>query len=166
MTPPIDALIDILNQEAALYGKMAELLQDEKAAAIATRLEGLHAARTEKERLIAGIGQLERRRLELATAINRDWFDAQGPVALKDLIRRLDPDAAGRLWRCREHLLATIARVSDMNTENASLLAHSRKWVTGAMRLLDHLFNPQAVYQRSGRFSRQGRTGSVLNGTY
>ena len=162
----IDVLIDILTRETALYQKMAGILREERAVTIASSLDGLHAVRGEKEQTIAAIADLERQRLGLARTINREWFGATGPVAVSDLVSRLDPPAAQRLSRCRETLVDTLNHVSDMNARNASLLAHSMKWVGGAMRLLEHLFNPQAVYQRTGKFAGGGRTGRVLNGTY
>lgn len=166
MGSPLDALVAILNEETVLYEKMADILRQEKAAALASQLDGLHAARIEKERLISIISQLERRRLSVVRAIHRDGDDAQRPVSVMHLVSRLDPPSARRLSRSREMLLATLKRVDDMNTENASLMAHSVKWVTGAMRLLDHLFNPQTVYHRSGRFAQKRHAGRVLNGTY
>ena len=166
MDSPLDMLVEILNQETALYEKMADILRQEKAATLASRLEGLHAARVAKEQLIRAISQLERQRLSAIQAIHREGRDAAGTVSVSNLIRRLDSSSARRLSRSREMLLATLKRVSDMNAENASLMAHSVKWVTGAMRLLDHLFNPQTVYHRSGRFAQNRHAGRVLNGTY
>ncbi|MFH1982212.1 MAG: flagellar protein FlgN [Pseudomonadota bacterium] len=166
MDNPIDALIDILTQETVIYQRMVEILHQESVATIASSLDGLHAARSDKEMLINAISQLERRRVVLTHALNRDWFNASGPVSFSRLVARLDLPTAQRLTRSREALVTTLVRVNDMNTRNASLLAHSVKWVAGAMRLLDHLLNPQAVYRRSGRFAPTGRTGRVLSGTY
>jgi hypothetical protein len=85
---------------------------------------------------------------------------------LSAIVQRLDPTTARRLTRCREALNETLRRVNDLNAENAAIMAHSMKWIGGAMRLLDHLFNPKTVYRRSGRFAQGGHTGRVLNGTY
>jgi flagellar biosynthesis/type III secretory pathway chaperone len=166
MESPIDALIVILDQEAALYTRMADVLGEEKAATIASNVADLHIVGSKKEKMISAISRLERHRLRLAHAINREWFNAQGPVAFSDLVQHLDPQAAHRLTQRRETLLTTLGRVKALNAENASLLSHSISWVGGAMRLLNHLFNPQTVYQRSGRFAKGGHTGRVLNGTY
>jgi len=162
----IDALIEILDQEAAVYEKMADVLGEEKSAAIASNLAVLQSARSQKETMIAVISELEHNRQQVARAINREWFNAQGPVAFSTLVPHLAPQDAHRLTQCRETLLTTLGRVKDLNAENASLLSHSISWVGGAMRLLNHLFNPQTVYQRSGRFARGGHTGRVLSGTY
>ncbi len=162
----VDALIEILDQETAAYLKMADVLGEEKAAAVASNLADLHTARSKKEQLVTVISQLERHRLNTVQTIHREWFNAQGPVAFSNLVQRLDPPAAHRLRQCRETLLTALGRVKDLNAENASLLSHSISWVGGAMRLLNHLFNPQTVYQRSGRFARGGHTGRVLNGIY
>lgn len=169
MNAAIDELILILNKQTECYREMKAVLQDEARAIPLSNRQGLDRARLRKEKVVARIQRLERKRedsvRQLATALGID----ASMVKVSDLAAYLPAPYDRKLRTCADVLRSLIEEVRLKNGANRKLLQYYMKWVNNALNLLTDLFDEQPVYRKPGiRLENSGyrsNSGRIIRGS-
>lgn len=162
--PLISELIRILNEETRLYAGLHVAVKDEHAALTRISTEDLTAAGLEKARIAAAARKLEVQRNAVVTRIAQGLGLSAAAVRISDIAARVAPEQGEALMACRRDMVAVVTALHRDNQRNARLITSALSFVRGAIRLFDNLFNPQAVYQRTGRVRYSRPRGKMLSG--
>ncbi|MBI3128942.1 MAG: flagellar protein FlgN [Candidatus Tectomicrobia bacterium] len=152
MTKAISRLVEILEQEARLYGELTVLLEKEREAIRALDMSRLEEQLGAKAILIGRIQKLEIERGSLAATIGREQGIAGGAeFRLLDLVRRAPAPWAGRIMEVRLQLREAVERANEHNEGNRFLAEGLLGTMNGIMEHLKEIISGPSVYGRGGR---------------
>jgi len=150
MNAAIEKLILILNEEIECYREMKTVLQDENRAIPLSHRQGLDRARSQKEKAVARIQRLERKREASVRQVAEACRIEASIVKASDLADYLPAPRGRELRTCADRLRQLIEEVREQNDANRKLLQYYLKWVDNALNLLTGIFDEAPVYRKSG----------------
>lgn len=143
-----EALISLLEQEAAIYEEMALLLDQEREALLGLALDRLGELTSRKETLGLRIKAMDESRKLLARRLGAAYGLAPDQVTLTTLGKLAPPDTAQRLGRIGQRLRETVERCQAVNDYNARAAHRGMDLVSGAIEYLIAQADPAGqVYQ-------------------
>ena len=150
MNAAIDELILILNEQTECYREMKAVLQDEAQAIPLSNRRRLDRARLRKEKVVARIQRLERKRETSARQLATTYGVGASMVKVSDLAAYFPAPYDRKLRTCADGLRSLIEEVRLKNGANRKLLQYYMKWVNNALNLLTGIFDKQPVYRKPG----------------
>ncbi|MGK9252702.1 flagellar protein FlgN [Paenibacillus sp. P22] len=164
---PIEAIIDTLEQQDALYSQMIELADQKTPALVKGDLDALNALLMKERKLVKAAGELEERR---TTQVNIHFSKLQLRLRsgkLADLIRTVSqPEDKQKLTEIQQELSGKLERLRMKNEHNQQLLRQSLEFIEFSLELAsdqphdDYTYiHPQAGpggYAKAGMFDRKG----------
>ena len=119
MSSSMSALVDILEEQEALYAELVSLSMEQREALVARRCEDLSRIAARQSRLLTHVAYLDGRAGTMAETLAEDLGAGDANVSA---IASLLPDADGRaLCVARDRLLASADQLSAANTVNEAL---------------------------------------------
>ncbi len=148
-----DDLLLNLDRQSALYDRLYDLSERERAAIAGADLIQLAALVAEKEQIVAEAQRLERRR----DAMCRQWARQRGMDGAPTLndVRgwAASPAVRARLDAAAVSLSRRVSRLRQVNARNADILAQTQ-------RMNEHLLANALRYARHPLYTPQGDTAS------
>jgi flagellar biosynthesis/type III secretory pathway chaperone len=160
----VKKLLGLLEEETDLYRSLLSILQKEKKAVVAARIEELNDAGKEKESLLLKIRILEEQRLRVQGRLADSLGYKPQDLTLTKLSQLVEEPHSGRLKICYSNLMTLIPSIREINHSNKSLLTHSLELVRGSLTLLSNFVASNAVYYRTGEMQIGSKSGNVLSG--
>jgi flagellar biosynthesis/type III secretory pathway chaperone len=160
----LNKLLGLLEEETDLYRSLLSILQKEKKAVVATRIEELNEVSKEKESLLLKIRILEEQRLRVQGRLADSLGYKPQDLTLTKLSQLVEEPHSIRLKICYSNLLTLIPSIREINHSNKSLLTHSLELVRGSLTLLSNFVASNAVYYRTGEMQIGSKSGNVLSG--
>ncbi|HEY8490772.1 MAG TPA: flagellar protein FlgN [Dehalococcoidia bacterium] len=134
---PHTRLVQVLEEENAVYGELVALSEAEYQAILAARIDELTELLINKERLLARAQALEEARQAEVRAVVGDA--AAASARLEDLASRLEGAERERLLAVRDSLRENISRLTAANDRNGAVLR-------GGLQLIGRWINFLAGY--------------------
>lgn len=134
----MEELIEILEKEEELYGKLLSLSMEKTPVIISANLENLQKITDEEQVVLSKISSLDKKRVQnmkdIANVINRDF----ATLKVTDLIDMLKarPNEQQRLAQIFDKLSDTIDQMRRANEQNRELLSNSLEMVEFDMNIL------------------------------
>ena len=151
MPTQIQALIEVLDAEAACYRKMQTVLSDEAAAISLSRKTNFDRVQAEKESLVVKLQRLETRRKLMVDQLSRQYaVDGHPPVTVRQIARYVDPDDGRALLERADRLRAIIGDVHTQNKRNKRMINQNLQLIKGSLTLLSQLIDGSSVYPKPG----------------
>lgn len=160
----LEQLIDVLHQTISVYQNLLPVIQNEKAAAIASQYEELIAHTSEKEELLARLTPVERQREQLLDLIGQTLPAAQKALTLTQLAAHVQPPYDQRLRDVQKALARVIESVQQANTESRLIFAHCRKWTRNTLGFFEHWMKSTELYGATGSLRNQTGNGRLVSG--
>ena len=160
MNKTIEKLLEVLEQEAQLYGELAGLLGKEREAMRRLDMARLEEHLGTKAVILGRIVQLEKERAGLAStlAAEQGWAGEKAP-SLLDLLRRIPAPWAGRLMEVRLRLRQFVERVGEGTDSNRRFVEGILAVMEGAMENLRSAVAGPSLYGRKGKLGARGLGG-------
>lgn len=169
MLTQIDALLEILETEAACYRELQTVLVDEAASMTLSTRDGFDQVQKGKEGVVANLRQLEKKRLRIVALMAGAHSAQDRPMTVTQLARTVDSPAKEKLLVAAKRLRAIIAEVQRQNRFNQQLMNQYLDLIKGSLKLLSGLIDESPVYQRPGvpcgGGAFQTRGGRIIRGT-
>lgn len=157
------ALISLLEQEEAIYGEMATLLDEEREALLAMALDRLGELTSRKETLALRIKAMDESRKLLARRLGTFFCLEPDQVTLSALGRHAPAHLAAPLQAAGEKLRATVERCQAINEYNARAASRGMSLVASSIEYLIAQADPVGkLYQAPVRGARAGGYGASL----
>lgn len=131
-----DALIALLEQEDAIYGEMAILLDQEREALLAMALDRLGEITSRKETLALRIKAMDESRKLLARRLGTALGLDPDSITLSGLGEAVPPELSRRLARIGQALKQTVLRCQAVNEFNARAASRGMNLVTSSIEYL------------------------------
>jgi len=133
---PFEGLINILNQEIAIYQKMATVIQTKQDAIIANKIDELKECVAQEKTLINESMTIAKKRQETQRHLSQRLNLTDQEPNLKTFIEIAETADAMKLSNLRYRLKRVLNQITRINNENKLLLDFSIEHVKG----LAHLF--------------------------
>ena len=158
-----------IDEETACYGKLDQLLIDERAAvahAEKDRLEEIHQL---KESLVANLQRYERKRASLVDRLADTYGQVELPITATRLASLIGSPENAALLNRTDRLRSVVEAARKKNRQNQLLIRQSLDLVNSALKLLTQHIVSNSTYQKAGQFDsfpgyRSG-CGRILRGT-
>ena len=133
----IKEILEILEKEIEVFGKLQYLLKDKQVAIVNFDYDSLQGILSKEMEILDKISELEDSRIELFSKLTGVEREKVEKMSLNEIISRLEVNAddkekfekfAGRLKDC-------ISSVKKLNDVNRYLLSHSLKFTKGMLEL-------------------------------
>ncbi len=160
----LEQLIDVLHQTISVYQGLLPVIQNEKAAAIASRFEELIAFTAEKEELLARLKPVEKRREQLLDQIGQLLPSLQKPLTLTQLAAHARQPYDQRLRDVQKALTRVVESVQHANTESCMIFTHCQKWARNTMGFFEHWMKAADLYGATGNLCNRRGSGRLVSG--
>ena len=148
----VDALIDIIGREAALFEQFLVLLERQQQALVKNDLAEINlVTELQRERLTEAQLLSSEREDVLAQIKKVNAFD--GDLTVTRLIEMVDRNRADQLLGLRDAILSLNEKILTTRNQNAMLISKSREYIKKTMELLARLGNPGGGYSAAGTAS-------------
>lgn len=153
----LERLATVLETALGHCDRLADLLQRERAAAMAADTPALERIAEEKRTASESLAEMERERAALCA----------GPAgtdearSLSELTRTAPPALAARLRKAGDALARRLVEIDAANRRNAAFLAAARDLLGNAVRLLRQRSEPHQVYGPTGAVRPASETGTL-----
>lgn len=158
--PSIDALIDLLTQEEAIYAEMARLLEEEREALLSLAVVRLGDLASRKETLALRIKAMDEsrkllaRRLGLALGLDLDH------ITISALAQLIPPPGSLHLRAIGDKLRQTVQNCQSINEYNARAATLGRDLVSRSIEFMIQQADPAGpVYQNPKTKGYGGQRG-------
>lgn len=154
----VDALIDIIGREAALFEQFLQLLERQQQALVTNDLVELNLVTEQQQKKLAesqllGCEQEEvLRRIRVANAID-------GDLTVSRLVKMVDRNRADQLLSLRDAILALNEKILTVRNQNALLINKSREYIKKTMELLSRVGSPGGSTAAEGAPAAHGSVG-------
>jgi len=145
----VDALIDIISREAALFEQFLVLLERQQRALVDNDLDELNLVTERQREKLAESAILNREREEVLDSIRKSNA-IDGDLTVSRLVEMVDRNRADRLTSLREAILSLNDRILHVRNQNAMLINKSREYIKKTMELLSRIGSPQGSYSAAG----------------
>jgi len=160
----LNELLELLEDEIEIFRSLLPVFKKEKEAVLTSDLNELNKASAKKEKLLFNMRSLEKKRTHIMNKLSESLDVLPDELTLTKLAQSVKEPYAIRLKNCGLELLKLTKNISNANTGNKSMFAHSLNFVKGALTLLQNIIAPGQVYHRTGQVQAGHQGGKVLSG--
>jgi len=150
MNENLSHLLQLLDEETACYQEMEAILEAEESTMSLTQKAAFDRVQAEKAALVDKIQNHEKARRKLVDALAMTYGVHQGPISVTQLAQAISPPDDEKLLACAKNLRSCIERVQSKNSQNRQLIRHYLDLITGALKLLTHQIDDNAIYHKPG----------------
>jgi flagellar biosynthesis/type III secretory pathway chaperone len=150
MKSTIMQLMALLDDEAACYRQMQDLLVWEKESVSLSKKERFDQVEQDKESLVAKIQACEKQRAALVDQLAAHYGMDAPVVTVRVLAQYLNASDGERLLARADRLRALVADVQSKNRHNQRLIGLYLNLIKGSLKLLMPTADDHAVYSKSG----------------
>ncbi len=156
-------LLGLLKTEMNIYSELKEALIHQKAAIINNDLDILEMTCKQISVLTSQVSQLERRRFEMARAIQEELKIKPKELVLNNIVDHLDESTKGEFDEVGQKLAEILFEINNINQGNMRMLRKSMDFVDKSIKYISGCENTNS-YSNIGK-SRQTKygMGNVLN---
>ncbi|MFQ5513751.1 MAG: flagellar protein FlgN [Myxococcota bacterium] len=161
MSPSIQPLIAVLDQETSLLKELVELLQGDQQRIIRQDVEALEESNRHKEAVVLRFQKLERSRLSLTQELGVALGLASEDMRISRICPLLGPQGR-ELQAAAEKLRALVGSFQELVVIGRGFLEQSIVGIRGLLALIQSLRTPQPqTYGATGRFEPTGESQAV-----
>jgi len=157
-------LLELLEREIDIFKSLLPVFKKEKEAVLTSDLNELNKASAEKEKLLSKMRSLEKKRTHVMNKLAESLEVLPDELTLTKLAQSVKNPYSIRLKNYSLQLLKLTKNISNANTNNKSMFAHSLNFVKSALALLQNIIAPGQVYHRTGKVQAGNQGGKVLSG--
>lgn len=151
-TSSFESLIDLLEQEQAIYEELARLLEDEREALVKVAADRLGEIVARKETLALRIKALDESRKLLACRMGKACGYANEQVTVSALCEKAPPEVSGRLRKVAHSLRHVVEHCRELNQYNDRATRRGLDVISGVVKhLIDQADPAGKLYQKSKR---------------
>jgi flagellar biosynthesis/type III secretory pathway chaperone len=166
MNELVDKLIDLLQEEEALFHTLATILEKEKLALLSSDVAMLSEITKKKENEVFKFRLLEEKRETTVNLIAKRLGLNANAVSLPMIADKMSSAYSKILMNLSKNLEQFLQSVKTMNQNNKKLVEHSLGLVKDSLSLLDNLLSSSPVYHQNGRFNQSNmQTGRLICNT-
>lgn len=158
----IESFIETLRQTGAMYNRLLAAIEREKKAALASDIEQLTAAGTEKQTVLAQLFELDCKRTQHLHRLARALELPVDGVTLSDLAAAVDAPYKRQLDDIHAQMKRVMEQVQRSNEECRMLIRHCLRLVQNALGFFQHWMESASVYGASGDLCKSQRGGGRL----
>ncbi len=156
MASLMENLMDIIEQEADLYGKLLELSKEKTTIIVANDIERLNQITEIEQRYVDAVANADKKREEtmkdIANVMNKDLNTLTIP-AIVDLLGQR-PQEQQRLSIAADRLKENVANMARINAQNQQLISHALEMVEFDLNIVRGLkAAPQTAEYTKGAMS-------------
>lgn len=166
MEPLFEDLVTLLQKEVGLYGRLLDLMTQERSAVLSKDMDLLRDNTEDKTSLLLKIRDVEGERQTMVQDLAESLGRSATGLRLRDLSRAAQEPYASQLEACRTHLSGLAKSISEAGARNVKLINHSLDLVRNSFSFLRQLTSPDTVYQHTGRMLPSDCGGRVLSGEF
>jgi len=144
-------LLKLLEDEIEIFRSMLPVFKKEKEAVLTSDLNELNKASAEKAKLFFNMCSLEKKRTHVMNKLAESLEVLPDELTLTKLAQSVKEPYSIRLKNCGYQLLKLTKNISNANTGNKGMFAHSLNFVKGALTLLRNIIAPGQIYHRTGK---------------
>jgi flagellar biosynthesis/type III secretory pathway chaperone len=157
-------LLKLLEDEIEIFQFLLPVFKKEEEAVLTLDLIELNKASAEKEKLLYNMRSLEKKRTHVMNKLSKFLEVLPEEITLTKLAQSVQEPYSIRLKNCGLQLLKLTKNISNANTGNKVMFAHSLNFVKGALTLLQNIIAPSQVYHQTGKVEAGHHGGNVLSG--
>lgn len=166
MNELVDKLIDLLQEEAAVFHALSRILEKEKSALLIADVTLLSEITKQKENEVLKFRHLEEKRETTVKLIAKRLGLNADVVSLPVIAEKMSKAYFKTLMNLSKNLESFFHSIKTMNQNNKKLVEHSLGLVKDSLALLDNLLSSSPVYHQNGRFNQPNRqTGRLIRNT-
>ena len=144
-------LLELLEDEIEIFRFLLPVFKKEKEAVLTSDLNELKKTSAEKEKLLFNMRSLEKKRTHIMDKLAKFLEIFPDELTLTKLAQSVKEPYSIRFKNCSLQLLKLTKNISNANTANKSIFAHSLNFVKSALTLLQNIIAPGQVYHRTGK---------------
>ena len=149
----VNGLIEVLNQEAGLYGQILEISKGKTDIIIKGRVSELEKVVKLEQSLVLQIGKLEDSREDMTAKLSDKLGLKLPQVTLTGLAKSLQSDQANKLKVVREDIGKIMIELRDTNKLNSKLIKNSLEYIDFSLNLMAVAGTTSNNYGSSGRMN-------------
>ena len=157
-------LFDVLSEQLGIYCQLLDLVQKERAAVTASKLDGLNDVITEKTYLVHLLNEIENRRIKLMADIAIDFHLDPGHCTLKSLANCADQKSAEKLLQLRTDLSSILKKLQSENNTNKKLMTHCVTLMDSSINMLNGINFQETTYVQTGQTTHTQGNGVLFTG--
>jgi len=147
----LNELLELLEDEIEIFRSLLPVFKKEKEAVLTSDLNELNKASAKKEKLLFNMRSFEKKRTHIMNKLAESLDVLPDELTLTKLAQSVREPYSVHLKNCGLQLLKLTQNISNANTGNKSMFAHSLNFVKGALALLQNIIAPGQVYHRTGK---------------
>ncbi len=161
--PDFTRLIELLQEEFAIYGALLRELRTKQKAIVAGNVSGLRDIISSEQAIIRKTMNISRKRNEQVRDIMRGQ-GLDGELTLRSVIELAGPVDRYRLINLRDQLKLEVENIQLINKENRYLLNSSIDFIHGLVNIfLNNSHAPAGIYNTSGSMSGSDGTNKMFD---
>jgi len=161
--PLVTKFVEIMNQEVGCFTKLLDLLMGEQKSLIDNDIDSLQTVLQEQDNLLAQISGLEKKRLEVSTAISQKLKVEKGELTIGRLTRLVKGCQGVELEKLGNTLLELQRRIETANRNNKLLIKQSMRYVDRCLNILTGEAESSKTYAKTGRITRNRKEPRVMD---
>jgi len=160
-----ESLLNSLQQEIRVYGKLFELIKKEREIIRSPSIEALNANNSKKEACLLEAGLCQQNREETIKEFKKILsIDDQTEITLSLISSYVENNLKQQLLDCREKLSSLINAVKNCNEQNKCLLRDSISCTRATLTFIQTLTTSSPMnYMPSGQLHMELQNGRILN---
>ncbi len=162
LNPRLEQLLQLLQQEKALYQSLKGTMEPEKNALLATDVTSLRRASQQKESILFELQALETQRFAVIGELAESLGCEPRALSLGEIARRVDEPHAERLRQAGDILKKLLKTLAEENRRQKEIFEHSLAIMREAFELLHSVTAAPTVYRRTGNIRRPRSTGNLV----
>jgi flagellar biosynthesis/type III secretory pathway chaperone len=153
----IETMVAVLRQFEELYNSMLPIMDQEKKAVLSSDIEVLNSIAAEKATIVAGLKDLDQRRMLLLQDLSKYFDIPYRQMNLSVLAKLVGPLYDTKFIALQKSLNHVLAKIRKTNDENRLLIGHCLKIVRNSLGFFDLCSRSTSVYDASGDVSDAAR---------
>jgi len=159
-----ESLLNSLQQEIRVYGKLFELIKKEREIIRSPSIEALNANNSKKEACLLEAGLCQQNREETIQEFQKILpLDRQTGINLSLISSYAENDLKQKLLDCREKLSFLINAVKNCNKQNKCMLRDSISCTRATLTFIQKITSSPMNYMSSGQLHMALSNGRLLN---
>lgn len=153
-------LLEILETEMELYGKLYTLLEKDSEFITEFNRESLSINNSKKEHILKKLTRMNEKREFYVLELSKN-YEQNKKLTLKQLVQFAPEDLKDRFEKCHRDFVALVRSVKEKNFYNKEYITLSLKRLRAITNNLNKYLNIESTYNQKGKVSDQ-RLSSVM----
>lgn len=149
----LDRLISVIGDEAVLFEKFLELLEQQQEALIVNDTETLKTVTAKLQQVVMQSQRLERERIEAIDEIRHDG-GSDGDLNVSMICDMADPERSVQLRTFRNTILDLYGRIEETRMRNGMLIEQSMEQIRNTVDMIGRIPARKESYHKHGGVSR------------